>query len=195
MTRWEKIPLWCALAIIWLGTCLLAAGLLDTIIALTAGSHIGGTPANACDLPNFCMNGESSVPMAWVSSATIAWTVADDAVTVLTLLAALILGTDVIRRISRAQAFAGATLARMGTVAGLLLAGGVLTYVLNKASYAHIVQDTDAFQGATYADGVTIAAGPGLLPLALVFAGILSLAFWAAFRQGARMREELDYVV
>lgn len=195
MTRWEKIPLWCALAIIWLGTCLLAAGLLDTIIALTAGSHIGGTPTNACDLPNFCMNGESSVPMAWVSSATIAWTVADDAVTLLTLLGALILGTDVIRRISRAQAFAGATLARMGTVAGLLLAGGVLTYVLNKTSYAHIVQDTDAFQGATYTDGVTIAAGPGLLPLALVFAGILSLAFWAAFRQGARMREELDYVV
>ncbi|MCM3907669.1 DUF2975 domain-containing protein [Trueperella bernardiae] len=195
MTRWEKILLWGAVAIIWLGTCLLGAGLLDTLVALTVGSHLGGAPASACDLPYFCMNGESSVPMSWVSSATIGWTVAYDAVVLLTLATALVLGTGVIRRISKAQAFARATLSRMGLVAGLLVAGGVIAYVLGEASSTRISEDSSAFQLATSGDGATIAAGPDTLGLALVFAGILALAFWAAFRQGARMQEELDYVV
>ncbi|MEW6912927.1 hypothetical protein V3M44_05665 [Trueperella pyogenes] len=196
MTRWEKIPLWAAVSIIWLGTSFFLLGFLDHLFALATGTHpLGAIPVSACDLSHFCMNGESAVSITWVSPKTIYWTIAYDAAVILTLATALIVGTGVIRRISCGQPFHTATLRRMSTVAGTLMGGGALTFVLNNVAFGHVTRDTTVFQEATYPDGITITAEPDMLPGAIVFAGILALAFWAAFRQGTRMQEELDYVV
>lgn len=197
MTRWEKVPLWGAVSLIWLGALVLIAGFIDHILALLTGTHpLGLMPVNACDLSHFCTNGESSVPMSWVSAASRYWTVTSETLTVLTLLSALILGTGIIRSISHGRGFAAQTVRRMGIVASILVAGGILSYISKGFADDAISRDSIAFQEAAYPDGFGIALG-GIptLPAALIFAGILAFALWAAFRQGTRMQEELDHVI
>ncbi len=197
MSRLERIPFWFAVALVWLFSLLVVLGQLQTIFELASGKRLfGGAPISACDLPNFCMNGESEVPFEYVSSKSVTLTIFEAALVVIVVIVALIVGTRVIRRISQGRAFDGRTVRLMGVTGIVLGIGGIVSAFVSDAATASVQADSVAFQEDTHPGFGSIAVGvKPMLPLALFFAGVLALALWAAFRQGARMREELDYVV
>ncbi|MDO5048742.1 MAG: DUF2975 domain-containing protein [Actinomycetaceae bacterium] len=197
MSRLEKVPFWFAVGLVWLFSVLVVAGQLEVIFNLVTGKRLfGGAPISACDIPHFCMNGESEVPLSYVSTSTIQLHIAQAAATVLVVLIALVVGTSVIRLIAKGRAFAPVTLRRMGFTGLVLIFGGIVLAVISDAATSATQADSIAFQEAVHPDFGAIAVGvKPMLSFAIVFAGVLALALWAAFRQGARMREELDYVI
>ena len=104
-------------------------------------------------------------------------------------IAALILGTAVIRHISRGHAFEKRTVRLMGITGLVLVIGGVISGFVSDAATSSVQADSVAFQEAVHPGFGSIVVGEKpMLPLLLFFAGILALALWAAFRQGARCR-------
>ncbi|MDO5035156.1 MAG: DUF2975 domain-containing protein [Actinomycetaceae bacterium] len=197
MTRWEKVPFWFAVTVVWLLSILVALGQLETVYNFATGRRaFGGAPISACDVPNFCMNGESEVPLEYVSAGTIRWLIASAVGIVIVVVAALLVGTSVIRLIGKGRAFEKKTVRRMGITGLVLLLGGFVTALISDVATSSVEADSVAFQEAMHPGFGTIAVGvKPMLSFALFCAGVLALALWAAFRQGARMREELDYVV
>lgn len=197
MSRLEKVPFWFAVVLVWLFSFLVLVGQLQTVVELSTGKHmLGGAPISACDVPNFCMNGESEVPLTYVSSSTIRLAISEAALVALVAAAALVIGTMVIRSISQGRAFDKKTVRLMGITGLVLAVGGFAAVVVADAAFSSVQDDSVAFQEAVHPGYGSILVGvKPMFPMALLFAGILALALWAAFRQGAHMREELDYVV
>ncbi|MDI9587839.1 MAG: DUF2975 domain-containing protein [Acidobacteriota bacterium] len=197
MSRLEKVPFWFAVGLVWLFSLVVILGQLQIVIELASGKRLfSGVPISACDLPNFCLNGESEVPFSYVSSASRSLVISEAALVTVVGIAALILGTAVIRHISRGHAFEKRTVRLMGITGLVLVIGGVISGFVSDAATSSVQADSVAFQEAVHPGFGSIVVGEKpMLPLLLFFAGILALALWAAFRQGARMREELDYVI
>ncbi|EPD30979.1 DUF2975 domain-containing protein [Gleimia europaea] len=197
MSRLEKVPFWFAAALVWVFSLLMIAGQTVTVVELLSGKRVfGGTPISACDLPNFCLQGESEVPLSYVSAASIQLAIAEAALIAVVIAAGLIIGTAVIREISRGRAFERQTVRLMGVTGIVLALGGVICGFVSDAARSCLQEDSIAFQEAVHPGSGSIVVGEKpVLAAALFFAGVIALALWAAFRQGARMREELDYVI
>lgn len=197
MSRLEKVPFWFAVALVWVLSLLVIAGQMVTVIELASGKRVfGGAPISACDLPNFCLQGESEVPLSYVSTTSIQLAIAEAALVAVVIAAGLVIGTAVIRAISKGRAFERRTVRLMGVTGIVLVLGGIVCGFVSDAARSALQQDLIAFQEAVHPGSGTLVVGEKpLLAMALFFAGVLALALWAAFRQGARMREELDYVI
>lgn len=174
---------------------------LNALRLLTGRNILGpeGQPLDVCYLPNFCATSgpdETPLPMEAVSHTTRLFSGLASLLMVAVVLVAAYLGTRALLSISNGNAFGTRTVSRLQWAATTLLAGGVVGWFLEETSFSRANDEVAQFSAmhAASQGSVTVGMTPFYPTMAVLF-GVFTLVAWAALRQGATMREELDHVI
>lgn len=200
---------WIALGMVWLLGIAVIVALLEPALTMLLGRRIIGSGSlTVCDVPNVCvwngLEGTESyapLPLDAVSRGAQILSAVPGILLAAVTIAVLVLGTRTVRGVSGGRAFAPGTVRDLGLAALLLLVSGVVTYILEERAFAVAMEDVSG--SGLLGDTVGMYAGVRpMFPMAAVVFGVLVLAAWAAFREGARVtgelaqaREELDGVI
>lgn len=195
-----KIASIVGIALGWLLVLTVAASKAFTVLHMITGkSPLESRAANICDVPNVCVTTGpegTALPLEAVSGATRALAAAEGIILIVAIIAAAYLGTRAIVSISRGDAFGSATVRRVRWAASALLLGGALTWILEEMIFDRANDDAAAYLSTHPASEGSVAVDMFAdIPAMAVMFGVFTLVAWAALRQGAVMREELDSVI
>ncbi|WP_147104923.1 DUF2975 domain-containing protein [Nesterenkonia populi] len=124
----------------------------------------------------------------------------------LTVVVAAWLLLRVLSRVAAREAFSTQVVSRWRALTGVLLAGGLLTGLINSAAFLYLnwnlgllgmdrgldPEERDAFLGGDYmAVGIDVPHWP----IPVIIAGLVALALTAAFRAGAQLERDVDGVI
>lgn len=124
----------------------------------------------------------------------------------LTVLVATWLLLRVLRRVAEREAFTPTAIGRWRALSATLIAGGVLTGLLNTLAVGYInwhlglwpnpgVHDREGVEDLLGGDYSGIATAIPHWPVAIIVAGLIALALTTAFRAGAQLERDVDGLV